>query len=37
MKGHGWQPTSSASLVRWMADHAMKNAPAGENAAAWHY
>ncbi len=37
MKGHGWQPTSSANLVRWMADHAMKSAPAGENAAAWHY
>ena len=37
MKGHGWQPTSSANLVRWMAEHIAKNAPAGENTAAWHY
>ena len=37
MKGHGWQPTSSANLVRWMAEHVAKNAPAGEDTAAWHY
>ncbi len=37
MKGHGWQPTSSANLVRWMADHITKSTPAGENTSAWHY
>jgi hypothetical protein len=37
MKGHGWQPTSSANLVRAMAEHVAKNAPAGEKVAAWHY
>jgi len=37
MKGHGWQPTSSANLVRWMAEHIEKNAPVGESTAAWHY
>ncbi len=37
MKGHGWQPTSTANLVRWMAEHIVKNSPPGENAAAWHY
>ncbi len=37
MKGHGWQPTSSANLVRAMAEHVAKNAPAGEKTAAWHY
>jgi len=37
MKGHGWQPASRANLVRWMAEHIAKNAPAGENTASWHY
>ncbi|HLW97550.1 MAG TPA: alpha/beta hydrolase-fold protein [Candidatus Acidoferrales bacterium] len=37
MKGHGWQPTSSANLIRMMADQITKNAPAGENAGAWRY
>ncbi len=37
MKGHGWQPVSTATLVRWMADHVAKNAPAGENTSGWHY
>ncbi len=37
MKGHGWQPTSSANLVRWMADHITKSTPAGENTSSWHY
>jgi len=37
MKGHGWQPTSTANLVRWMAEHIVKNSPSGENTAAWHY
>ena len=37
MKGHGWQPVSTATLVRWMADHVAKNAPAGENTSGWRY
>jgi Putative esterase len=37
MKGHGWQPTSTANLVRWMTERIAKNAPASENTAAWHY
>jgi hypothetical protein len=37
MKGHGWQPTSSANMIRAMADFMAKHAPAGENASAWHY
>jgi hypothetical protein len=37
MKGHGWQPTTTANLVRWMAEHIVKNAPSGENTASWHY
>ena len=37
MKGHGWQPTSNAGLVRWMNDAIVKNAPTGENTVAWHY
>src|SRR5579862_2031490 len=36
MKGHGWQPTTSANMIRWMADAITKNAPSGENTAAWH-
>ena len=37
MKGHGWMPMSFVELVRIMADHITKNAPAGENPAAWKY
>ncbi|MGB6900085.1 MAG: hypothetical protein WBE12_15925, partial [Candidatus Acidiferrum sp.] len=37
MKGHGWQPTTTANLVRWMAEHVEKNAPAGEKTTDWHY
>ncbi|HET9400171.1 MAG TPA: hypothetical protein VFO34_04385, partial [Candidatus Acidoferrales bacterium] len=37
MKGHGWQPTSSANMIRWMADYVAKNAPSGEQTAEWHY
>jgi hypothetical protein len=36
MKGHGWQPVSTASLVKWMAEHAAKNA-GGEDTKQWHY
>ena len=37
MKGHGWQPMTNAELIRMMAAHIVKNAPRGENTAAWHY
>jgi len=36
MKGHGWQPTSTANLVRWMAEHVEKNA-GGEDVKQWNY
>ncbi|MFZ1972158.1 MAG: alpha/beta hydrolase-fold protein [Candidatus Acidiferrales bacterium] len=35
MKGHGWQPMTNAELIRMMADHIAKNAPAGENIESW--
>ncbi|HLI30794.1 MAG TPA: alpha/beta hydrolase-fold protein, partial [Terriglobia bacterium] len=37
MKGHGWQPMSNADLVRLMAKHIIRNAPAGAKTAAWQY
>jgi Putative esterase len=37
MKGHGWQPTTTANLLKWMAEHILKNAPAGEKTTDWHY
>ena len=37
MKGHGWQPTTTANLVKWMAEHIASNAPAGEKTTDWHY
>ncbi|HZE74920.1 MAG TPA: alpha/beta hydrolase-fold protein [Gemmatimonadales bacterium] len=37
MKGHGWQPTSNADLVREMAEHVSARAPAGEPSGAWRY
>ena len=37
MKGHGWQPTTTANLVKWMAEHITKNAPAGEKTTDWYY
>jgi Putative esterase len=36
MKGHGWQPTSDADLVREMADYVTAHAPAGQPEA-WRY
>ena len=36
-KGHGWQPTSSANMIRAMADFVAKLAPSGENNRVWHY
>jgi hypothetical protein len=37
MKGHGWQPMSNADLVREMADHIARHAPADELSGAWRY
>ena len=37
MKGHGWQPTANAELIRTMAGHIAAHAPKNENPAAWHY
>jgi len=34
-KGHGWQPMTNANLLREMAAHIAKNAPAGEPTASW--
>ena len=36
-KGHGWQHTTEANLVREMADFITAHAPAGENSAQWKY
>jgi len=36
-KGHGWQPTTNADLVREMAEHIAAHAPAGESTGAWRY
>ncbi|HMD39329.1 MAG TPA: alpha/beta hydrolase-fold protein [Candidatus Acidoferrum sp.] len=36
MKGHGWQPTTTANLVKWMAEHVEKNA-GGEDTKQWKY
>jgi hypothetical protein len=37
LKGHGWQPTTNAELVRAMAKQIEKHAPANEKTAAWRY
>jgi hypothetical protein len=36
MKGHGWQPATTANLVKWMAEYVEKNAGA-EDIKQWHY
>ena len=36
-KGHGWQSMTQENLIRAMAAHIAKNAPAGENSPAWKY
>jgi hypothetical protein len=36
-KGHGWQSMSQEDLIRTMANHITKNAPAGEDTSAWKY
>jgi hypothetical protein len=37
LKTHDWHPMSYADLVREIADHIAKRAPADEPPAAWHY
>ncbi len=37
MKGHGWQPTTNAELVRTMAKQIEEHAPATEKTPAWRY
>ena len=37
LKTHGWQPMSSAALVREMADHVAAHAPADEPPSRWRY
>jgi hypothetical protein len=36
-KGHGWQHTTEANLVREMADFITAHAPPGESSAQWRY
>ncbi len=36
-KGHGWQSMTQENLIRTMAIHITKNAPADENTSAWKY
>ena len=36
-KGHGWQPATQEEMVRWMADHITKYAPAGADTKSWKY
>ena len=35
MKGHGWQPMTNADLLREMAAHIARNAPAGAPVQRW--
>jgi hypothetical protein len=37
MKGHGWQPTTNAGLIRIMAKHITDGAPQRENTSDWNY
>ena len=37
MKGHNWHLYDWAEMLREMAEHIKKKAPAGENTAAWNY
>ena len=36
-KGHGWQSMTQENLIRTMAGHIAKNAPADEDTSAWKY
>jgi hypothetical protein len=37
LKGHGFRPTSTGDMLRVMAEHISKNAPAGASTASWNY
>lgn len=37
MKGHNWHLTDWAGMLREMAEHIKKNAPAGEDPLGWNY
>ncbi len=37
MKGHGWTPFSTPDLVKTMAEHITRNAPAGADTKSWRY
>jgi S-formylglutathione hydrolase FrmB len=37
LKGHGFRPTSTGDMLRVMAEHISKNAPAGVSTTAWNY
>ncbi len=37
LKGHGYRPTATGVMLRWMADEIAKHAPPGEVTTAWHY
>jgi hypothetical protein len=37
MKGHGWQPTTNAELVKTMDKHIADHAPVAERPVAWRY
>jgi hypothetical protein len=37
LKGHGWQPTTNAELVKTMAAHIASRAPASEKSSTWKY
>jgi len=36
-KGHGWQHTTTANIVREMGDFITAHAPPGENSTQWRY
>jgi hypothetical protein len=37
LKGHGWQPTTNAELVKTMGRYVASHTPAGEKSAGWQY
>ena len=37
LKGHGFRPTSTGDMLRVMAEHITKNAPAGTSTTEWNY
>jgi hypothetical protein len=37
LKPHGWQPMTNSDLIKAMADHIIKNAPAGQDVKTWKY